>query len=71
MSLLWSLENGLASLIYKDVAASAAGRRVCFYSPVSVVNMAYFKDTSITFFLRPTLLEREPFLLGVIRVIRG
>ncbi len=33
---------------------------VCFYSSVSVVNMAYIKDNSITFFLRPTLLEREP-----------
>ncbi len=40
--------------------SSGAGRMVCFYSPVSVVNMAYFNDTSITFFLRPTLLEREP-----------
>ncbi len=36
---------------------------VCFYTPVSVVNMTYIKDNSITFFLRPTLLEREPYVL--------
>ncbi len=36
---------------------------VCFYTPVSVVNMAYIKDNSITFFQRPTLLEREPVIL--------
>ncbi|MBI9031555.1 hypothetical protein JEZ13_06100 [bacterium] len=48
--LLWSLWIVFSFLNYKDVAASAAGRMVCFYNPVSVVNMAYFKDTSIFFF---------------------